>query len=572
MLRTLYIRDYALIESLEVDFENGLNILTGETGAGKSIIVGALKMILGERGRSDMVRTGAKRAVIEGLFDEVTSPVIQGVLEELDLEPSSHLILRREILPSYGSRGFINDSPAKLPVIRSVSAHLVDLHGQHEHQSLLRTESHLELLDTYGNLRSLRADYEAHYQATKDLLQRRQEMEAQQGQTQALKERIAFEMTEIDAIGPSVQEEQDLEEEQRRLENAERLFSATASLYEMLYARDDATGDQLIIARNELQALARIDKVFDVAWEEMRSAQIIVADVAALLQDYNARIVFNPERLEDIRVRLGELDRLSRKFGGTTEAVVEYRATIGGQHDLLVNFKAALEELDGKIREQQRLLSAAALRLSTKRHEVAERIERAVTLELQRLGMPAAVFTVQFGQSADTEGWIQLQVGGRSSARYKAYTHGMDEVEFLITTNEGEAPSSLRRTASGGEISRIMLALKTVLAKNESLPILVFDEIDSGVSGAIAQKVGESIADLGRFHQIIAITHLPQIAALGQAHFVVEKTAEGGRTRTDIRRLTSEERVDHVAQLFSGAEVTDAMRESARELMAPGLD
>ena len=566
MLRTLHIRDYALIESLEVDFDSGLNILTGETGAGKSIIIGALKMILGERARAGFVRTGARRAVIEGFFDEVTSPAVHALLTGLGQEPGVHLILRREIASGY-SRAFINDSPATLAVVREVAAHLIDLHGQHEHQSLLRTETHLELLDHYGSLGALRTDYARHYEATDALMRRRTEMERQQSETHALKERLAYEIREIDAVSPMPEEEQTLVEEQRRLVNAERLFSATASLHEMLYARDGATADQLVVARNELQALARIDKVFAAACEEIRSAQIVVADVAALLQDYNARIEFNPGRLELIRRRLGELDHLKRKYGGTVQAVLEYREKVGTQYDLIVNFKESLQKLLQSIAERQAMLSDAALRLSSKRHEVAERIERAVAVELDRLGMPAAKLEVRFERRADADGWIRLPVAGKGADRYRAFRHGMDEVEFMVATNAGEVARSLRHTASGGEISRIMLALKTILAKSESLPILVFDEIDSGVSGSIARKVGKSMAELGRYHQIIAITHLPQIAALGQVHFTVEKHVKGGRATTHIRRLAAEERAEHVARLFSGLEVTDAMRASARELM-----
>ena len=569
MLKTLHIRDYALIESLEVDFESGLNILTGETGAGKSIIIGALKMILGERARAGIVRTGARRAVIEGFFDEVTSPAVHTILSDRGLEPTTHLILRREIASTY-SRAFINDSPATLPVIREVAAHLIDLHGQHEHQSLLRTDTHLELLDHFGSLGGLRIDYARQYEAMDELLRRRAKMEQQQQQTHVLKEKLAYEIGEIDAVGPRLDEEQALVEERRRLQNAERLFSATASLYEMLYARDEATGDQLIVARNELQALARIDKVFSAACEEIRSAQIVVADVATLLQDYNARIEFNPARLEAIRERLGELDRLKRKYGGTVQAVMEYRSKIGEQHDLIVNYKEALRELLQAIEEQQVLLADAALRLSSKRHEVAERIERAAAMELDRLGMPAAKLVINLERCADDEGWIGLPAAGRGRKQYRAFRHGMDEVEFCIAANEGEVPQSLKHVASGGEISRIMLALKTILAKSESLPILVFDEIDSGISGPIARKVGESMAELGRYHQIIAITHLPQIAALAQVHFVVEKRVEAGRAKTYIRCLAEEERAEHVARLFSGSAVTDAMRESARELMDMG--
>ena len=566
MLTTLHINDYALIEALEVDFENGLNILTGETGAGKSIILGALKMILGERARAGVIRRGARKAIIEGFFDSVTMPAVQELLEGNELEPSTHLILRREIAPRY-SRAYINDSPVRLPIVRAIASHLIDLHGQHEHQSLLRKDTHIELLDHYGGLGALRADYTRHYKKVDSLLKKRAKMERQQQQTHMLRERLIYEIEDIDAVGPELKEEEELEEEQRRLENAEHLFNATGELFEMLYAQENSTGDQLVVARNAIQALARIDSVFESASEEIRSAQIIVADIASQLQDYNVRIEFNPDRLERIRDRLGALDHLKRKYGGTLEAVIEYREKIGAQHDRIVNYKESMRALEEELEGHQKALSGSARRLSTKRHEVATSIENTVAAELGKLGMPQARMEVSIGWKSDDKGWIRLPVPAKSDQRYRAFQHGMDQVEFKIRTNQGEATKSLQRIASGGEISRIMLALKTVLAKSESLPILVFDEIDNGVSGRIARKVGKSMAALGRYHQIIAITHLPQIASLGQAHFTVEKRVDGGRTRSYIRRLDDEERAEHVARLFSGAEVTDAMRASARELI-----
>jgi len=566
VLRTLHISDYALIESLEVDFEGGLNILTGEAGAGKSIILGALKMILGERARASAVRTGARRAVIEGFFDISEVPTVQEIMEANGQEPSTYLILRREIASGY-SRAFVNDSPATLPVVRAIAVHLIDLHGQHEHQSLLRTATHLELLDHYGGLGPLRADYEQHYRAVQALVKQRAEMGQRRQQTHMLQERLAYEIAEIDAIGPELKEERDLEEEQRRLENAEHLFSTTATLFEMLYARDNSTGDQLAVAYNDLRDLARIDSVFESACEEIRSAQITIADIALRLQDYNVRIEFSPNRLEMIRERLGALDGLKRKYGGTLEAVIAYRESIGEQYDQIVNYRESVQVLNAEIAKEQKALSQAAAELSTKRREVAERIEQGVASELEHLGMSAARLWVTFKWRTDSDGWICLPASERPEEHYQAFRHGMDVVEFRISTNVGEPPKGLQKVASGGEISRIMLALKAVLAKSDSLPILVFDEIDSGVSGSIARKVGESMASLGRHHQIIAITHLPQIAALGQTHFTVEKQVVAGRARTHIRRLADEERVEHVARLFSGAEVTDAMRASARELM-----
>ncbi len=568
MLRHLHIRDYALIEDLEVEFDSGLNILTGETGAGKSIIVGALKMILGERASTEVVRTGARKAVIEGLFDEADVPRLNALLEENAIDPMPQLILRREITTTQ-SRGFINDTPATLTLMREVAAQLIDLHGQHEHQSLLRPETHLELLDTFGGLKGLLTTYQDHYRTVAALMEERKTLVARERELVQQKELYAFQIEEIDRVKPQEEEEEALESERRILENAEHLYQATAGLYEALYESDGAVNDQLVVARNELQDLARIDAAFETALTEIKSAQIVVAEIATFLQDYNAHIEFNPERLEEIRQRMTQLDGLKRKYGGTLEAVLEHRKDIGETYRLATDFEGAIKRLDKEIAAGQAELSQAAQRLSAKRREVAERIESAIASELAALGMPHSTFEVRFSRQGSADGWIRF-TSGRTEERYAAFANGMDVAEFYISTNLGEAPKSLVKVASGGEISRIMLALKTILAKSDRLPILVFDEIDVGISGAVARKVGESMHDLAHYHQIIAITHLPQIAALGDVHFVVEKVVEGNRTKSQIRRLTDTERAQQVATLMSGTEVTEAALESARELMDAG--
>ena len=569
MLRTLYIRDYALISELDVEFEDGLNVLTGETGAGKSIIVGALNLILGDRASTDLVRSGSRKAVVEGIFEDTRSSELELILQAHDIEVGEGVILRREVTRSH-SRAFVNDSPATLAVIREVAAHLIDLHGQHEHQSLLREKNHLQLLDSYGRLGGLLAEYEGLFAEMARLTKERSELAGQERRLQEQRERLAFEIEEIDEVAPEPQEQEALDAQLRILENAEWLYGATARLYEVLYATDRAVSDQLVVARNELQAIARVDPTFDAALEEIRSAQITVADVATQLQDYNARIEFDPDRLEIIRERQSQFERLKHRYGGTIEAVTQHRDEIGRLHSLALNFSSSLSELDSRIDAVQRALSQAALRLSTKRHEVAERLEGAIGAELAKLGMPDSRLNVDFRRRQDAEGWISLPVEGRAAERCAAFASGMDRVAFYVSANVGEKPKPLARVASGGEISRIMLALKAILAKTDRLPILVFDEIDRGISGRIARKVGESMWQLAQYHQIIAITHLPQIAALGNAHFSVEKTVEDGRAETHIRRLEEFERAAHIAALIVGTEITQATLESARELMASG--
>jgi DNA repair protein RecN (Recombination protein N) len=562
VLRSLYIRDYALIEELDVEFSSGLNIITGETGAGKSILVGAMKMILGERASLEVVRSGAKKAVIEGTFLGGDQPRLRALLEENAVDVQPAIILRREISPSQ-SRAFINDSPATLQLLRDAADLLIDLHGQHEHQSLLRVETHVEMLDGNGGLGALVRAYRERYEAVATLTREMRQLRARERELAREKELFGFQIEEIDRVGPGEGEEEALDAERRVLENAERLFEATAGLFEALYEADGNVNDRLVLARNELDDLARIDASFSEQLAEIQSAQIVVSEVAKFLQDYNARIEFNPERLEAIRERLGDLEHLKRKYGGTVDAVLAHRRKIGETYDIASDFEGAIARLEKQIGEARAELTDAAVRLSAKRREAAAKIEEAIVHELSVLGMPHSRFEVRFDVEQDGDGWISLE-NGTSVA---ALPGGMDVIEFYITTNVGEEPRPLAKVASGGEISRIMLALKTILARSERLPILVFDEIDTGISGAVARKVGESMRELGQFHQIIAITHLPQIASLGDAHFVVEKYVEDNRTKTRIRPLEGDERAAQVATLMSGARLTDAAMESARELM-----
>lgn len=570
MLRTLTVRDYALIEALEVEFDSGLNIITGETGAGKSILLGALKLLLGERASTEAVRAGARKAVIEGVFDNAHEGRVPRLLAAHDIDETGDgtLVIRREI-SERGSRAFVNDTPATLDVLREVAGQTIDLHGQHEHQSLLRTETHVELLDTFGGLGGLVDTYRAARAVVAALVEERADLVRREAELQQQKELYAFQIEQIDRVAPAVDETDALEAERRVLENAERLYEATAELYAQISESDDALYDRLVLVRNQIQDLARIDATFDDTLSEIRTAEIVLKEATQFLQDYNARIEFNPERLDEIRERLSDLHDLERRYGGSIEAVLAYREDIGRTYDLARNFEGAIARVDGRISDAQETLSAAAYRLSQKRHEVAERIEEMIGVELATLGMPHARFVVRFARHDDPAGWITFPDGPRGR-RLRAYPSGADLVEFHISANVGEDPKPLARVASGGEVSRIMLALKAILAKSERLPILVFDEIDTGISGPIARRAGESMHRLAQYHQIIAITHLPQIASLGDVHFSVEKEVEDGRTKTRIRRLDEDERAEAVALLLAGDDPTEAALQSARELIEGG--
>ena len=442
MLRSLYIRDYALIEELDVEFDSGLNIITGETGAGKSILIGALKLILGERASADSIRTGAKKAIIEGIFDNTGSPRVQKLLAEYEFDPSQEIILRREITASQ-SRAFINDTPANLNIVREVASHLIDLHGQHEHQLLLRTETHIELLDNFGGLEGLLSRYKKQYSQVGTLIKERDALIAKEKDLQQQKELFQFQVQEIDEVSPEEDEESKLEVELQVLEHAERLFEVTSTLYQILYENDDAVGDQLVRVRNELQDISRIDPELEHSAQEAESAQIMVTELAKFLQDYNARIEFNSERLEGIRSRLGDLENLKRKYGGTLSAVIAYRKDIGVKYDLARDFEGAIATLNEQILDEQKSLSTLAFQLSAKRQEVAKRIEGAIVSELSKLGMGESQFNARIQQKASDSGWVIDP--DTPDARIDALGNGIDLVEFYISTNPGE---SLKATGS----------------------------------------------------------------------------------------------------------------------------
>ena len=567
MLRSLYIRDYAIIDELEVEFESGLNILTGETGAGKSIIIGALKLILGERASSDAIRSGSRKTIIEGIFDDSSRPEVHQLLHDHEIPQESVLILRREVTNTH-SRAYINDSPVNLSVMREVAAQLIDLHGQHEHQSLLKVSTHLDFLDAFGGLEQMRCQYQDAYDRTVQIHRELEELEERQRTLESSRERLSYEISEIDTVNPQEGEDDQLRNDMNRLENAEQLYNISSSLYSGLYARENSTADQLVAAWNQLRELSEIDPELQPSADEINQAYISVKEIATLLQQYSTNVEFSPSKLDTIRDRLSDLDTLKRKYGGSLTAVMEYRKKIGHEYDTVVHHDDIHKKLQEDLAKAKESLSVLALELSLHRQEVAGRIESSITAEFANLGMPAGQLNVHLQHREDPLGWITAKNSNQQAFHhYKAYRHGMDEVEFLMTTNLGEGQHPLTRIASGGEISRVMLAMKRVLAMNDNLPILVFDEIDIGISGSIARKVGKCMADLALHHQIITITHLPQIAALAHVHFVVVKQVSEGRTTTTIQKLSEEESIEQVAQLITGAEVTDSMRQSARELM-----
>ena len=571
MLKSLAVKKYALIDELEAEFSSGLVIITGETGAGKSILIDALGLILGNRASAEIVRAGAERAVVEASFAAGDNARLKALLSENQVDPSDELIVRREVTAKGQSRCFVNDSPITLALQKQIGELLVDLHGQHEHQSLLRTETHIGMVDEFGGLDGMVREYQEAFRHLRETGARLTELRDRKQQLREKQDFYAFQIQEIDAVGPRPGEEEELERELKILENAEKLFSLTGQLYEQLYEGEHSVHDLLVVIRNQLQDLVEIDRSFSESAAECGSAVAVVSEMAKFIQSYNARVEFNPERLDELRERMGRLSLLKKKYGGTLENVIAHRERITQEVSLAENFDRVLRETVEDLNAARQAAAGLAQRLSTKRHEISRKIERSIAGELGKLGIKNGRFTVQITQH-ELPGFNPESSPSVPAARLGARwvnlnDRGFDEVEFYLSANLGEEERPLAKIASGGEISRIMLALKSVLAKSDRLPVLIFDEIDVGVSGRIAQAVGISLKNLSQFHQVIAITHLPQIAGLADTHFVVEKKERNGRTTTSVRKLTLDQQVREVAKLMSGAEVTEAGLEGARELM-----
>jgi DNA repair protein RecN (Recombination protein N) len=569
MLKSLSIRNYALIESIEVEFGTGLNILTGETGAGKSIIIDALGLLLGERASTEIIRKGTDKAIVEGVFGIVGNKRVLLLLERHAVDAGEALIIRREVSAKGQGRCFLNDTPVPLATLKEIGDLLVDLHGQHEHQSLLRTETHIELVDEFGGLDGMVTEYRESYDRLAGLTNSLRELSRKERDLKEKRDLYEFQIREIDAVDPQPDEEAQLETELRILENAEKLYEATARLTQMLYEGEHPAYDILVKARNQIEDLAAIDQAFEESKSECASAVAVIGELTKFIQAYNSKIEFNPERLERIRERLGHLSLLKKKYGGSLESVLKRRGEIGRAFEIAENFEGEMGKLAEQIATERASCSERAERLSSKRRELVGKLGRAVGQELAKLGIPHGRFDVAIvnrpmpkamndGQS------VHVRLGNEA---YEATPQGIDFVEFHLSTNAGEDPKPLVKVASGGEVSRVMLAMKSVLAKADRLPSLVFDEIDTGISGRIAAAVGKSLDTLSEFHQIIAITHLPQIAGFADCHFVAEKHEHKGRTTSRLRKLNEDQRVREIARLMSGDEVTDAGLKGARELM-----
>ncbi|ACF42996.1 DNA repair protein RecN [Pelodictyon phaeoclathratiforme] len=562
MLVSLYIRNFALIQELTVSFNPGLTIITGETGAGKSILVGALSLVLGERSSSDLVRSGTSKAVIEAILNDVHSEKIERLLHDANIETAQELILRRELSSTGQSRCFINDTPCTAAILKQTGEMLIDLHGQHDHQLLLHADTHESLLDDFAKTAQEVTAYKEARSALQEMQRGLETLKKEAAEIREKREIVTFQLNELNALDLKSGEEESIETEITLLENAETLFTLSASLSELLYDSEHSLYSAISEALHLLEKLATIDRRFDIHLEESRSAQSIVDELARFTRSYTANIDFNPVRLESLRERQLQLQRIGKKYGRSLSGLIELKNELEAKSALEENLEEEVDRIRQQIARQKAELSRYADTLCRKRQDAAHRLELLIQKQLAELGIPHATFVVSMRHEENREG--EITVDGKC---YTAFAGGYDQIEFLISANPGEKPKPLVKVASGGEISRVMLALKSALAESAELPILIFDEIDTGISGRIAEAVGRSLKNLSRLHQIIAITHLPQIAAMADLHLSVQKSVQQERTITEVTVLDHESRLQAIAALISGKNISPSSLTLAAELV-----
>ena len=561
MLKQLTIKNYALIDELSVAFHPHLNTLTGETGAGKSIIIGALELILGARARMEDIRHGEESAFVEALFDSV--PFLDQKLREEQIETfPDGLLVRREIHASGRSRCFINDAPVSLNFLAVAGDLLVDLHGQHDHQALLKTERHQEYLDAFGVDPVIKRTVQEAFASVQKINQELASLREKEAHLKEKRDLLAFLVHEIEAVNPQPGEEEDLEQEEKLMRNSERLYETSRTMDQFLYEDEAAVIERLAQIESSLDRIRTVDPKIEQWLSECRTARIQIEEMTKAFQSFVSNIDFDAERLEGIRERLGQFTQLKKKYGGSMEAVLQKLGDGKETLHTIESFDASIHRLQTELEEALEILTVQSLKLSSNRKTIAERLEARMTSMLSELGLQNGIFKVQLAHLQDPAGWIKINDQSVSVTK-----NGIDRIEFLISMNPGEPPKPLVRIASGGEISRLMLALKTVLADADKIPVLVFDEIDTGISGRIAHVVGKNLRSLSRRHQLICITHLPQIASMGDRHFSVVKEVSDGSTRTLVRSLDDESRVREIAKLLGGETITESALNSARELI-----
>ncbi len=562
MLAQLHIENYALIDRVVVEFGPGLNILTGETGAGKSMIMGALGLVLGQRASTDVIRTSGKPTRVEALFDISEHAQLRQLLHMLDIETDEPTLLLKRVINKNGSRCYVNTHLATLTMLQDIGQHLVDILGQHHHHTLLQRDQQLGLLDAFGKLTDEVATLQQMYHRYQDLEQERHGLRQSEQERLQRQDLVEFQLQEIDQAELQVGEEEHLQQERHLLVNAEKLHDLANEAYAALYQNDTSAIDLLGIALDRLTQLAGLDPQQEALRNALQDSLYVLDDAAHSLRDYGDHMDVDPSRLQDIEDRIALISRLKRKYGNTIEEILKHRDAIAFEQQSWGQHEERLDELETELNQYRQSLKSLAITLSDKRQQAAERLEQAVQQELQELNMAHPVFRIEHTLRHSDSG--DFAVGTEQVA---LTADGIDDITYLFSSNPGQAPKPLARIASGGELSRVMLALKSVLAREDQMPTLIFDEVDAGIGGQTARVIGEKLHRIARSHQIFCITHLPQIASHGDQHYRVEKSEDVDQTTTQLRPLEFAERIDEIARMTNGDDITEATRRHAEEML-----
>jgi DNA repair protein RecN (Recombination protein N) len=556
MLRHLAISNYALIDQLDLEFHDGLSLLSGETGSGKSIIVDALGLLLGSKASPEMVRTGFDRASVSGIFQIISIPSLHQFLESQGIAvENDELIVRREVSREGKSRAFINQQTVTAAALKGLSRWLVDIHGQNEQQALTELDAQLSLLDEYARNHALLQDLAMLAEQVSAIRVKRDSLERSEKEQSRLMDLLSFQKKEIEAAGLKPGEDESLNAEHKRLANATRLFEAASEAYAALYESESSATRNVALAERALESIARIDEGMTSCLEQLRSARIQLDDVALSVRDYLQKVDISPERLQRVEARIAEIEKLRRKYGSTVNEILKFHVEVCEQIRLFEHRDEELAMLNQQMEERTSAYHTKAKALSERRKRAARDLEGALERELEELAMERTRFKIQFFPA---------------SAEFSAA--GIDGVEYLVAPNLGEDLKPLARIASGGELSRLMLALKTITHAELKTKTLVFDEVDAGIGGRTAEVLGRKLKSLSSENQILCVTHLPQIASFADHHYFIEKVEHKGRTVTRVEHLNEEERINELARMLSGAKITDAVKKHAREMFKQNRD
>ncbi|NTW66452.1 MAG: DNA repair protein RecN [Nitrospirae bacterium] len=564
MLKELNIKNFAIIDQLRVEFRPGLNVFTGETGAGKSIVVDALNLALGERASGDLIRTGSDEAVVEAAFDLNGSGAraVTGILAEqgIGMEKGEDLIIRRVISSSGKNKIYINGSLANLATLAAVGRHLADIHGQHEHQSLLAPDQQMEMLDSFGGLHGIRAEVAEAYGKLMGVRKKLAELETGERDRAQREDLLRYQKNEIEAAQLKEGEDEELANEQRVIANAEKLAGLARAADEALYTGDGSVLSGLKRAVTSVREIAAIDGKLGPVLELLESGRAQIDEAARDLSSYAERVEFDPQRLESIGDRLDLIQKLKKKYGSSIREINDFGARAAAGLARMEQSTEEIEKLKSEIQAVKFGLTGKVNELTQKRSAAARDLEKKVEAELGHLGMKRSQFAVKVEQEAGGDTLNGLKLGPR----------GADRVEFLISPNPGEEPRPLAKIASGGELSRVMLALKTILVEGDPIPTLVFDEVDAGIGGAVADEVGKKLRKIATRRQVFCITHLAQIASMATSHYGVAKAVKKERTSAEVRLLGVRERVDEIARMLGGKTITGTTLKHAEEMIERG--